>query len=274
MKRAIGIFVFFGVLSGISAAADSEATDPGGARQVFRLLNEFRAQNGKAALQWDERLAQAALEHAYLCAKNKELSHQYSGEPVLRLRIAKFNVLLDRVGENLSMDSTVEGAHEGLTHSPPHRANMLSADYNAVGIAVVTANGHYYVVEDFAHLMPELSASQVEEKLAAEFDALRAKAGTPVLSHSSSSDLRVSACRMAASDDLKAKNASGTGARYIVAFTMADPKNLPDELKRLRSDRNLGSYGIGACLARSQTYPNGVYWVVMAFYEGGGKASR
>ncbi len=274
MKRTIAIFLVVGVLSGIGAAAEPAAPDPDGARQVFRWVNEFRVQNGKAALQWDERLAQAAMEHAFLCSANRELSHQYAGEPTLRLRLAKFNVLLDRAGENLSMDATLRAAHEGLIASPPHRANMLSADYDAVGTGVVMAKGHYYVVEDFAHLVPEMSAAQVEEKIAAEFDALRANAGVPVLGHSVSTELRAAACRMATSDEVSARGTPISGARYVLAFTIADLQRLPAELKRLRDERNLGSYAIGACQARSRNYPNGVYWVTMAFYAAGAGRRR
>jgi hypothetical protein len=32
------------------------------------------------------------------------------------------------------------------------------------------------------------------------------------------------------------------------------------------SDSNLRSYAVGACFAHTPTYPNGAYWVTVAFY--------
>jgi uncharacterized protein YkwD len=59
------------------------------AREMFRLLNEARASERLPPLAWDDRLARAAFDHAKVCVEHKELSHQFSGEPSLNLRLAR-----------------------------------------------------------------------------------------------------------------------------------------------------------------------------------------
>lgn len=256
-------------VAGTLRAAERGVPDNEAASEVFRLLNDFRSQHDKDSLQWNEHLAKVALEHAYLCAEHGNLSHQYSGEPILNLRLAKFDIRLNRAGENLSKDSSVQGAHEGLVLSPPHRANMLSPDFNAVGIAVVRTKEYYYVVEDFAHVLPETSTAEFEAQIGSEFDRLRAKANASPVARTSSSSLRKVACEMAESDELNVKQVSAPGARYVLAFTITEPQRLPPELIRLDDNRDLASYAVGACFASSQTYPNGTYWVLMAIYAKG-----
>ena len=248
------------------AAATQSVPDPDAAREVFQWLNQFRTQNGIAPLEWDERLAQAALAHAYLCSKNPDLSHQYSGEPVLSLRLAKEEIRLNRAGENLASDITPRGAHDGLLQSAPHRLNMLSSDFNSVGIAVVQSGDKYYVVEDFAHVLPDLSISQFEEQLAKEFDSLREQSKALPLKHWVSTEMRSAACEMASHDEVSAKGPVVSGARYILAFTTTDARQLPSDLVQLRHSGELSGYALGACFASSQTYPNGVYWVTMAVF--------
>lgn len=247
------------------AANPAGKPDESGARDLFRLLNQERAKQGRAPLEWDARLAQAALGHAHLMAEKKQLSHQFSGEPSLRQRLAKTSVRLDRSAENVAYDAEIEGVHIGLMHSPPHRANILSPDYNAVGIAAVKHDGYYYVVQNFAHRLPESSASEVEDEIARNFDRLRRQAGQTSLVRRAIASLRDEACSMAHNDELNACSVKGN-ARYVVAFTLTEPEKLPDNVTRFRTSDELGSYAVGVCFERTPTYPSGVYWAVMTFF--------
>lgn len=248
-----------------AAAEGDSAPNRSAARQLFTMVNEARAKDGLRPLQWDDRLAAAALEHAKVVAQRKQLSHQFAGEPPLNLRLARTNIRLDRSGENLALDSTVEGAHEGLLKSPRHRANILNRDFNAIGIAVVRAGGDLWVVQDFAHRLSEESAGQFENEIASEFDRLRRESGAAPLKRLDLGYLRNSACAMAGNDSLDAQ-VSVPAARFVITFTITEPQKLPADVTRFRSDNKIAQYGLGACFERSRTYPNGVYWVVMTLF--------
>ena len=55
-------------------------------------------------------------------------------------------------------------------------------------------------------------------------------------------------------------------ARYVLRYTAALPDNIPPSISRAVSDRSLRAFSTGVCYARSATYPNGVYWVMLTFY--------
>ena len=50
----------------------------------------------------------------------------------------------------------------------------------------------------------------------------------------------------------------------MLTFTSLHPETLPTGSERAIGGRNLRSFSIGACYARTETYPTGVYWVVLS----------
>ena len=77
-------------------------------------------------------------------------------------RVSNEGLSSDGQGENVDLNQTVAGAHDALMHSPPHRANILDPDYNAIGVGVIRGGDKIWVTEDFARRLPELSESQAE----------------------------------------------------------------------------------------------------------------
>lgn len=85
-------------------------------------------------------------------ASRQTLSHQLPGEQILRKRLALSGLRFHTDGETVAFNQSAEAAHQGLIHSPPHRAIILSPEYNAVGVGVVERDGTLWVTEDFARL--------------------------------------------------------------------------------------------------------------------------
>ncbi len=105
---------------------------------MLTLLNGERQKAGLPALTWDEHLMQSATAHAKRLADHHELSHQFPGEPELGDRVGATGLRFNAAAENVAYAGTLEKAHEGLMHSPPHRANILDPKYNAVGFGIVS----------------------------------------------------------------------------------------------------------------------------------------
>jgi uncharacterized protein YkwD len=238
------------------------------AQQLAALLNERRVKAGLPPLAWDDTLADAALQHTLLMAQRNELAHELAGEPPLRERLANTNLRLDRSAENIAFESSVEAADRAFMRSPEHRANILNPAFDAVGIAVVPAAGKLYITENFAHRLPELSDAQAFDLISGSFAALRRSAGTPVLTPLEDARASDLACSMARKDKLD-HNIGLTlpGARYAVAYTTAIPDQLPSDVERLASARDIDRYAVGVCFARTPTFPNGAYWVLMVFFS-------
>jgi hypothetical protein len=51
-----------------------------------------------------------------------------------------------------------------------------------------------------------------------------------------------------------------------LAFTDPDPANFGSHFRDIANVATSRTYAVGACFARTNTYPEGTNWVVVAFY--------
>jgi uncharacterized protein YkwD len=161
---------------------------------IFDELNHERASQGLAVLQWDEHAAGAARAHARLLAENGKLSHQFAGEDTLPERIGATGAHFTISAENVAQTEFVEDVHPALMASPGHRANILSAGYNAVGIGVVEKQRRIYVAQDFIFLVPDYSESQFNSAFAEAFNLARKSKGIRPLQAREDAALHQLAC--------------------------------------------------------------------------------
>jgi uncharacterized protein YkwD len=261
--------------AGSSASGDVHSTSRGqftnydarAEQRLLQLTNEERARVGATALKWDAELSAAARKHAAAMAERAELSHQFAGEAPLQDRLAESSLHLDKAGENVALDVDIDGAHDGLMHSPHHRENLLRPDYNVVGLAVVRAGGRLYVVEDFGHELPTVGARQAEDMVSAAIVRTRGNQNRGQFKRLELSGLRDAACSMAMRDKLDPRAISGTGSlRYALTYTSMQPEQLAPAATKAIADPNVRSYAVGTCFAQTRTYPNGAYFVTVAFY--------
>jgi uncharacterized protein YkwD len=131
--------------------------DSAAEQRLLELANQRRREAGVPPLHMDADLSSAARAHARLMVERQQLSHQFEGEPSLMPRLLETGLRLDRVGENVAYNASVEKAFEALMQSPPHRRNLLDPSYNSAGFAAFWSNQRLYVVQDFAHQMPSLT---------------------------------------------------------------------------------------------------------------------
>ena len=54
--------------------------------------------------------------------------------------------------------------------------------------------------------------------------------------------------------------------RYVLTYTNLQPDWLPNNAGKALADRKLRSFAVGSCYAHTPTYPNGAYFVTVAFY--------
>jgi hypothetical protein len=134
-KRIIGltfVALFFTV---VSVYADDRTFE----QRVFELVNAERAAHGLSALQWDDRLAAAALSHSHdLADTNMGLSHVGSDGSTVADRLVRYGVGHNGAAENIIAGTrTPEAVVRGLMQSPGHRANILNTQMTHIGV------GHY-----------------------------------------------------------------------------------------------------------------------------------
>lgn len=262
IQKAI-IFLLVGVA--LSAQAQKSPQE----KQLFDQLNQSRKEAGLPALNWDERLAEAAREHSQRMADTNELGHVLKGEQSVAERVAGKDVHFNRSGENVGYDTDFNDLHRSWMDSPPHRENILNPNYNVVGIGVAhTDDGLWYGTQDFAHALEQRTAKQAEDLAAQAFEALRKKEKRPPLDRTDDNSLHDLACNMAKSGKLDTQAALRLpGVRAAVAYNNGVPEDLPDSTESAARSREFSKFAVGACFAPSAPgNPGGTFFVVMTFY--------
>lgn len=146
-----------------SFAAAPRMTAPEG--QLFAALNRERAAQGLPALVWDDDLAAAARLHAERMAQMNQMSHQLPGEADLLARASGSGARFSMVAENVAVGPDPGTIHSAWMHSSGHRANILSAELNAVGIAVAPGSMGLFAVQDFSQAVGNMSLDQQEQQV-------------------------------------------------------------------------------------------------------------
>jgi len=234
--------------------------------QLLDLANQARAQAGAPSLTLDAGLSRAARAHAETMFAERQLSHQFDGELSLPQRLAAATrTQLDQEGENVALDFDAAHAQQHLMLSPPHRANLLNPAYNVVGLGVVRSGDRLYIVQDFGHALPNYSAAEVKDRVAVTVAQARHQAKQPDLARQDLPTADDAACSMAQADKLGTSPIHQLAQRYtVLTYTSLHPETLPANADHVLSSHNLRSFSVGACYARTQTYPTGVYWVVLS----------
>jgi uncharacterized protein YkwD len=235
-------------------------------RVLLDLANQSRAKAGAPPLKLDAGLCKAARAHADAMFGARQLSHQFEGEPSLPQRLGNATrTQLDQEGENVALDFDAADGHQHLMLSPPHRANLLNPSYNVIGLGVVRSGDRLYIVQDFGHALPSYSAAEIKERIAATVIQARRAAKQPTLARRDLPTADDAACSMAHADKLGTSSVHQLALHYtVLTYTSLQPETLPANATQALSSHNLRSFSVGACYARTETYPTGVYWVVLS----------
>jgi hypothetical protein len=122
-------------------SAGTEVEASGEAGSLLTMVNQSRASAGLAPLDYASDLSAIASERASIMAKSGTLEHtaDLGGRACCWTWIA----------ENVAYAGSVQSLHDVMMGSAPHRANILYADADDVGIAVVRGNGSLWAAEVF-----------------------------------------------------------------------------------------------------------------------------
>lgn len=257
-----------GVAANDLATAAAPSEDSAAEDELLQAANRNRKEAGALPLAPDRALRDAAKAHAQLMVANDRLDHQFSGEAPLLQRIAQAGPLkLDRAGENVAYSGCVLGANQALMASPPHRKNLLNADFNVAGFAAIWSKGKLYVVQDFAHEVASYSASQSDKLIGRAIADMRQQAGLAELAEISPKGLDQAACSLAGETTLNPRLLSTAYEnRRVVTYAQSRPEVLPQGALPFLRDPNARQFAVGACFARNSAFPNGTYWVAILLY--------
>lgn len=133
-------------------AADAEGIDLRAFEaEVLALTNAYRAEHGREPFRNDTRLNAAAEDWSRSMAKGDFFKHSTSAQ------VEKFGYDPASWGENIAAGyATPEAVVDGWIASPGHRANLLSDEFEEMGVGYVSlasdtgkANYHHYWTQTF-----------------------------------------------------------------------------------------------------------------------------
>jgi len=111
--------------------------DPATEEAMIVLVNKERGAAGFSTLTFDSKLRDVARFHSEDMLRKGYFSHYSPEGKTVADRAEQFNVDYTVIGENLAYAPSLELAHKGLMNSPGHKANILSPDFNKIGIGVL-----------------------------------------------------------------------------------------------------------------------------------------
>jgi uncharacterized protein YkwD len=234
---ALALLALFVTLT--SHASGSAARPQAGApeSQLLEAANRDRASAGLHPLRWDMSLAAAARQHAQRMAQANTLSHQFPGEPPVQQRATQAGARFSMIAENVAEGPSAAHLHQQWMHSPPHRANLLDPELNAVGIAVVQSGGMLFAVEDFSVAVPTLNLDAQELQVAAQLSARGLRLVNATVDARKTCDMD--------------RGWSGQRPASVVRYETSDLGQLPDDVAQRLQSGKFHSAAVGACDAGS-----------------------
>jgi uncharacterized protein YkwD len=125
-------------LQGATSTAGGEtATAEQVTAELLRLLQETRRRQGLPPLERDPRLDAVALGHSEDMRAHDFVAHTSPTTGTASDRVRAAGLRSGLVLENIGRGYSAAEIHRGLLASPGHRANLINADVNRVGVGVV-----------------------------------------------------------------------------------------------------------------------------------------
>lgn len=133
------------VLALFAPANPAGATTGTDEATFLTLMNQERTRAGLPAMTSDSRLAGTSRSWSSNMGSKDTLYH----DPNLAAVATSVEPAWRSVGENVGVGYSASGLHTAFMNSPGHRANIMSPNFNRVGIGVVYANGKTWVTVRF-----------------------------------------------------------------------------------------------------------------------------
>jgi uncharacterized protein YkwD len=115
-------------------------------QRMLDLVNAERRAAGLKPVRPDPELVPVARAHSRDMLARGYFSHVSPEGQDLGYRLQQAKVGYLSAGENLALAPTLTSAHNGLMHSPGHRANILRPQFGRLGIGILDAGMHGLMV--------------------------------------------------------------------------------------------------------------------------------
>lgn len=206
-------------------------------RRLVDLTNEARTQAGLKPVVWDANLATAARAHAVLMAQQGQISHRYEGEADLPERAASAGAHFSVIAENVAGGTSPGQIHGAWMQSQAHHDNLMNANIDHIGVALVPSHGTLYAVADFTKSVESLSREKVE----AGVGKVLTDKGLTLMPDPSG------ARRYCSLNDSESGASLGLKAGFLMRWQSSDATKLPPQLEQRIAGGQFKQAAVGAC---------------------------
>lgn len=133
------------MLALVAPAAPAGATPAEDEATFLTLINRDRTRAGLPALVLDTKLAATSRSWSVNMGSKDQMYH----DPNLGAVATSVDPAWRSIGENVGVGYSATGLHDAFMNSAPHRANVMSPNYNRIGIGVAYAGGKTWVTVRF-----------------------------------------------------------------------------------------------------------------------------
>lgn len=257
-------------------------------KSLFEMVNAARTQCGYPKLYWSSRLQSLSRQHSQDMAQQNAMTHLSSSGQSYTDRLSEAKLIFMDHGENVAFSESyvVDFIHRSFMDSPEHKANILDARYNVIGIGIFfQENRGYYVTQDFLRIqmdpdtenqsedlvrepLVETDATiaallkQIKQDTHAAINAFRAEKSHPAFILQENANVVAQEFSIR-----KARKLSLPGLpeeieqiqNLMIFYTAPDLESIRDKLSFFRN-RYYDKGGLGIAYARNQNYPGGAYY--------------
>ena len=238
--------------------------------RIAGLINREREKIGLSPLTVVPELSEFARVQSRNMVERGLLSHEaVPGRPFSR-RIKESGFLYRICGENIARSESPdpESIHQALMGSPRHREQILTPEYDRVGVAVETADGKvFFVTEVFLRSLAPLTREAAENAVKDVVNAGRERVGLPSIRFL---DTAVSLARKLSDDKAERRPfsgiPSGPGEMVVVSVRTADIKAWPFTATPSVLSALVEYASAGVRFGRDEDFPGGVYWITILLF--------
>jgi uncharacterized protein YkwD len=162
MRRLAGVIAvaFVSMMNGACGGGDSvpvpdvlvnhgqPAVDSGEQEMIGRH-NDARAAQGLGALTANAQLSEIAQNQANYMADIGKFQHTDASDGTVQDRATAVGYAWTTIGENVGFDMEAQNLFDGWMESSGHRANILDADFEEIGVGRATRGLYQYWCVDF-----------------------------------------------------------------------------------------------------------------------------
>jgi len=238
-------------------------------KSLFEHINEERDKQNLSHLKFSAEISVFARKHSQDMANRSELSHLSSSGETYDERLVEDGFYFMDVGENVAFSETFQAdyIHQSLMGSREHRENILTPEFDQVGIGVIyVENKGYYITQDFLQSFQIQETAEIRKLIRERVnDIRRTHALSPLVYIHEADKFAVDYSRRKAENKPKPPFPPGFGETHVISIATPSLPQAAEAFEDVISAfYNAG--GLGVWLARNKDFPGGAYFITLLLF--------